>query len=70
MFDGSNFDIQRAKPVFPDKKAYLIPQIYGNLFEKEFQASVLYGLCDEEFNMILLESIIKHLARMATMMIL
>jgi hypothetical protein len=44
MFDRPNIDVQRAQPVFPDKTAYLIPQIYGNIFEEEFRASVLDGV--------------------------
>ena len=34
--ERSNIPIQRAEAVFPDRKGYLILQIYGSLFEMEF----------------------------------
>jgi hypothetical protein len=42
--------------VFADKKAYLVPQIYGNLLEEEFQEAILQKLGDESFTVKLMES--------------
>jgi hypothetical protein len=46
----------RADTVFLDKKAYMIPHIYGSLIEDEYQKMVLDELKAERFDMKLMES--------------
>jgi hypothetical protein len=46
----------RADTVFLDKKAYMIPHIYGSLIEDEYQKIVLDELKAERFDMKLIES--------------
>lgn len=48
--------VQRAESVFADRTAYLIPQIYGNLLEEEFQEAILQELEDASFTVKLMES--------------
>ena len=55
-FERPAIGVQMAESVFADKKAYLVPQIYGNLFEEEFQEAILQELEDASFTVKLMES--------------
>jgi hypothetical protein len=56
VMDRPNIGLQSAETVFLDKKAYLIPQIYGKLIEEEYQEIILDELAFSEFEMKLMES--------------
>ena len=54
--DRPDIPVQRADTVFTDRKAYLIAQLYGNMYEEEYQELCINELRAEEFPMKLLES--------------
>jgi hypothetical protein len=47
-----------ASTVFLDKKDYLIPQIYGNCIDKEYQQQIIEELEADRFEMRIMDSLI------------
>lgn len=50
-FDRPNIDLQQAQTVFLDKKDYLIPHIYGNYIDEEYQQKIIEELEADRFEM-------------------
>ena len=48
-FKRPNIPAQQREYVFPDKKAYLIPHVYGLVYEEEFHEILLQELYQERF---------------------
>ncbi|KIM96281.1 hypothetical protein OIDMADRAFT_58618 [Oidiodendron maius Zn] len=51
-----NIDLQQAQTVFLDKMDHLIPHIYGNYIEEEYQQKIIQQLEADRFEMRLMES--------------
>jgi hypothetical protein len=51
VLDRPNIGLQGAEMVFLDKKAYLVPYIYGNLVEEEYQEIVLDETSESEYKL-------------------
>jgi hypothetical protein len=51
VLDRPNIGLQGAEMVFLDKKAYLVPHIYGNLVEEEYQEIVLDETSESEYKL-------------------